>query len=282
MKNNFYFLLIILIYTSCIQKKQKSEIDKPEIDTKENIKIESVETKTSINKEKQAINYNGKIGKNLDVYFHMSNDNGNLTGFYFYRKTGIDIEITGNIKEDNLTIYELNYKKDTTAVIKGKMANSQITGKWISATSNKEYPIVLQKTTQQIPPLPNTIEGKYFNEYCDLLLTFSKSKGEYSYGYKSNKRSITGKVNFYRDVNELYINLTNIEYAEDYFDIELPEEDPEKEKEFERLKQIGKRTMGVDCYFTPDEITIQNYGNAMNYYVKLYDCGEKYIHFKRQ
>ena len=47
------------------------------------------------------------------------------------------------------------------------------------------------------------------------------------------------------------------------------------------LKKIEKRKVSIDAYYSPEKITIQNYGNAMNYYVKLYDCGEKYIHFKK-
>jgi hypothetical protein len=39
--------------------------------------------------------------------------------------------------------------------------------------------------------------------------------------------------------------------------------------------------IGIDGLFSEKEITIQNYGNAMNYYVKLDDCGEKYIHFNK-
>ena len=79
----------------------------------------------------------------------------------------------------------------------------------------------------------------------------------------------------------MYITLSEIEFAEDYFDISLPEEDLEKSKEYEELKKIGKRYVGVDCYYSPEELIIQNYGNAMSYYVKLSDCDEKYIHFKK-
>ncbi|MCF6279657.1 MAG: hypothetical protein L3J14_04855 [Flavobacteriaceae bacterium] len=264
---NILFTSIIIILTSCSQKKSNTnDLDKPFV---------------QLNKEVVLGNYKGKIGTNLDVLFHLDNNNGNVSGFYFYKKNGIDINVVGNVKGDSLIAYELDFKKDTLAILKGNISESSINGKWINAKSKKEYPLIIEKTSIAISPLPTNLEGRYYNSNCDLTLSFFKSKGEYYYNYKSNDRSLKGKVSFSRGDN-LYINLENIEYAEDYFDVSLPEEDIEKSKKYKELKKIGKRKIGIECQYNSEEIIIQNYGNSMNYYVKLYDCGEKYIHFKKQ
>lgn len=127
----------------------------------------------------------------------------------------------------------------------------------------------------------DNIEGTYYDEMCGLTLMISKAQGEYYYEYISDERKVDGKVHLSTNEDQYFI-LENMEYAEDYFDISLAEDNEEKQKEYDRLKKIGKRQVGIDCYYDDEEIVIQNYGNAMNYYVKLYDCGEKYIHLIKQ
>lgn len=261
------FILIFIILTSCKQEKLNS------IDLRKSISIVVQHTDKTI-----STNYKGEIGKNLDVLFHLKNDNGKITGFYFYKKTGIDIRIIGNVVKNKFLAYELNYKKDTTATLIANINESSINGKWINAKTKKEYPLRLIKTPNKTNPLPTNIVGVYYNKICNLTLSISISKGEYYYNYSSDERKLNGKITFSRE-EDLYLTLEGIEFAEDYFDISLPEENEEKQKEFDRLKKLGERYVGIDCYYSPEELIIQNYGNAMSYYVKLSDCGEKYIHF---
>jgi len=269
------YILVISLLISCSQKKSSiSEKQSLEI-KKNNISFDKLNNENSLG------NYKGKIGSKLNIKFHLDNDNGNVSGFYFYEKIGVDINVIGNLKGNDLVSYELDYKNDTIAIIKGTINKNGINGKWINYKSKIEYPLTLEKKDIEITRLPKNIIGKYHNDICNLTLSFSKLKGEYYYNYKSTERNLKGKVLFSRE-DDLYISLSEIEFAEDYFDISLPEEDLEKTKEYEELKRIGKRYIGVDCYYSPEELIIQNYGNAMSYYVKLSDCGEKYIEFKKQ
>ena len=276
-------IAFLIALNSCAEKKTKTEDSKnTELSTKDTVETKKEEDiPKELNKDIVLGSYKGKIGSNLETAFHLDNNDGHISGFYYYKKIGIDIKVVGTVVADSLLAYELNYKNDTLAIIKGKIEDSAINGVWVNAKNKKEYPLLITKTTKNITPLPEGIEGAYYNDMCNLTLTFTKSKGEYYYTYQSNERSLKGKINFYRE-EDLYMTLTEIEYAEDYFDVALFEEDPEKEKEYAKLKEIGKRRVGVECYYSPDELTIQNYGNAMNYYVKLNDCSEKYIHFKKQ
>ncbi len=276
-------LFIIIFLMSCSEKKttvNDSNTSKP-IEQSVIVEDDKKYSDTIHKKYELGGSYKGKIGTSLEISFHIDNNNGVVSGFYFYEKTGVDIDIIGTLKENKVTLYELDYKKDTVATITAIIDRSSIIGRWENATTKREYAFFVKKTDTVIAPLPSNVAGSYYNKPCNLTLSFYKSKGEYYYKYTSDKRNLDGKISFYRG-EDVYINLTNIEYAEDYFDIELFEENEEKERKYAALKEKRKRTTGVECYFSQDELTIQNYGNSMNYYVKLYDCEEKYIHFQRQ
>ena len=230
--------------------------------------------------ENRQDNYIGKLGNKLDVEFHIENNNGKISGFYYYQKVGIDISITGNVLNQELLVFELDYKNDTVAVIKGTMCDSIISGEWINARTKKSYPLILRKTSHEITPLPQHIEGRYADSNCNLLLTISKIKGEYYYNYVSTQRELKGTIRFSRGI-ENYLILEGIPYAEDYFDADLPE-DSKLAEEYEKLRKQGKRSVGIEGLLNSNEIIIQNYGNSMNYYVKLYECGEKYISLLKQ
>ncbi|MCG9791207.1 hypothetical protein [Flavobacterium algicola] len=279
--NRLLFIFTIMVLISCSNKKSNTD----NLEGGKTATYQTLETKNKpFDKTKSEYslgNYIGKIGKNLNVSFHLDNYDGKVLGFYYYKEKGIDISIRGRLKENNLVVYELDYKNDTTAVIKGSTDKYGIKGIWINFKSKKEYPLILEKKDIKITRLPKNIIGEYHNDICNLTLSITKLKGEYFYNYNSTERNLKGKVTFLRE-EDLYINLSEIEFAEDYFDISLPEEDLEKSKKYEELKKVGKRYIGVECYYSPEELTIQNYGNAMNYYVKLSDCGEKYIRFKKQ
>ncbi len=185
------------------------------------------------------------------------------------RNESIDIEITS--ENDEYPFYDsLTVKNETLVIwINGKQQLLDL--KNINDSKNE-----MSEETQF-----DNIEGTYYDEMCGLTLMISKAQGEYYYEYISDERKVDGKVRLSTNEDQYFI-LENMEYAEDYFDVSLAEDNEEKQKEYDRLKKIGKRQVGIDCYYDDEEIVIQNYGNAMNYYVKLYDCGEKYIHLIKQ
>lgn len=225
-------------------------------------------------------NYSGKIGDKWNVKFHLKNSNGHLAGFYYYDKIGVDIKIVGNQKDDVLNLYELNDKNDTVALIKGTVSDLVINGVWVSTTNKKSYSLILSEINNTITPLSQSVVGQYVDSICNLKLIISKVKGEYSYKFVSTQRTLTGKVTFSRG-SENYLVLEGIEYAEDYFDVALPEEN-ELSRHYEELQKEGKRSVGIACFLSSQELIIQNYGNAMNYYVKLHDCDEKYIYLMKK
>lgn len=125
------------------------------------------------------------------------------------------------------------------------------------------------------------IEGTYtFKDEpskCDLTITIFKADGDYKYKLITTERNLSGGISL--ELNErkdgYYINFKGIEWSEYEGAIEADENENEVEKEVELPTDLN----GL---IYEGEITIQNSGNAMNYYVKLAECDVKYIHLKKE
>lgn len=114
------------------------------------------------------------------------------------------------------------------------------------------------------------IEGTYNANGCDLSLIISKIKSDYQYVFKTNVRTLKGKATYSKNSSgEKYIALEGIQWDEYEGDISN-ENDSTSQKELEI-------PIGIDALYTRDTLTIQNYGNAMNSYTKISECGLKYI-----
>lgn len=222
----------------------------------------------------------GTLNNKIDVVFSLKNTNGKITGFYYYGKIGVEIKLTGSITDGNVLLYELDYQNIKKAKITGQVLKSIFSGQWEDLSTRKHFPIQLKETSKSIPPLPRAIAGTYkLNKEtgCNLTIEISKSKGAYSYHFKSRTRTLKGKVTFIRSLEEkvVYINFNGIEWEDNRGDISRdgPDDEP---KETEYLPT------SVEGLLSDDEIIIQNYGNAMNSYTKLGECSdEKYIHLKK-
>lgn len=118
----------------------------------------------------------------------------------------------------------------------------------------------------------NEIEGTYNSIECDISLIISKIKNEYEYILKTSRRTLKGKATFSKSSSgEKYITLEGIEWDEYEGDISNEDDNdsiPRKKLEI---------PVGIDALYVKDTLTIQNYGNAMNSYTKISECGEKYI-----
>lgn len=224
-------------------------------------------------------NYIGQLANKTDVVFSLKHSNGKLSGFYYYEKIGIEIKLVGEIKNDLAIIYELDYKNAKQAKITGKLTQSGFSGKWESISSKKVFPIQLKPTSKPIPMLPNNLIGIYKVEeqdQCALSISITKSKGEYRYQFKSNTRTLNGKVTFSRSLEEnlVYIDFHGIEWDEDSGDV-TKDNDGESSSGNDNLPTV------VQGLLNNGEIAIQNTGNAMNRYVKIGECDLKYIYLKR-
>lgn len=124
--------------------------------------------------------------------------------------------------------------------------------------------------------LEDEISGTYTAEGCHISIIISKIKNDYHYILKTSARNLKGKATYSKDDSgEKYITFEGIPWDEYEGDISNEEENdsvsdskPGKELEI---------PVGIGALYVKDTLTIQNYGNAMNYYTKISECGLKYI-----
>ena len=121
------------------------------------------------------------------------------------------------------------------------------------------------------------VEGDYISDDtdCKIKLTLFYDNGQLKYKMQTDTRTLSDNAEISQEDDTYYITFKNIEWSEYKGAIELDENGDEIDNDLGLPEDI----QGV---LNADEITIQNEGNAMNYYVKLGECGVKYIHLVRQ
>lgn len=221
--------------------------------------------------------FTGKINNKLEVVFHLENTNGKITGYYFYQKSGIDIQLAGELTGDDLTVFELDHNGEKVAKIQGKLVNNKFDGKWNDLKSTKSLTVKLVVTDKKIPALPKDLAGTYANAdgtSCSFNLTISKLNGSYLYSIKTAERQLNGSIIFYRSLDEQtnYIIFKGIKWSEN---------EGALNDEGEPVNENQELPDEVEGVLSENEINIQNTGNAMNSYTKFYDCGDKFITLKK-
>lgn len=123
------------------------------------------------------------------------------------------------------------------------------------------------------------IEGDYYFENkeadCKIHLKLYYLNDQLKYTIKTNTRQISSKARISLNEREdgYYITFEDIEWSE-YLGVV----DPEDENPNEDLPL----PQDISGALYANEISIQNSGNSMNYYVLLGECDVKYIHLIRE
>lgn len=107
---------------------------------------------------------------------------------------------------------------------------------------------------------------------CDLSLNITKSTDGYIYCLITDKRNVKSSAVIKKQSDGIYITLNNLPWDE-------YEGDVTNEKAEQQEKEVP---LAVTALINGDSITIQNYGNAMNSYTVLSECGRKYIVLVKQ
>jgi hypothetical protein len=110
---------------------------------------------------------------------------------------------------------------------------------------------------------------------CGISVEITQTSNGYVYYLKTSSRKLKGKANFVTsESGEQYLVLEGIQW-DDYEGDSSKEEESDSTSEFEP-KEL-EIPVGIDASYVKDTLTIQNYGNSMNSYTKLSECGSKYI-----
>ena len=120
------------------------------------------------------------------------------------------------------------------------------------------------------------IAGDYIPEpddvNCKMELNIYQDKKQFTYRLKTNTRQLHGDVVITPNekLDGYYITLKGIEWSEYEGAVTSGEAEIQEQEDI----ALPQEVQGA---LYENEITIQNTGNAMNYYVKFGDCDLKYI-----
>lgn len=213
-------------------------------------------------KEAPEKNYSGKIGK-YNVFMSLKTKDNKVSGTYFYENKGVEINLVEvKLQNNQFTCFETDYLNHKTAKITGSFTGGVLNGIWKNLVTQKELPVKLQISQVKYRPLPMHITGDYnvsnseSTESCKIDLKITNAKGEYLYLLKTDKRKKSGKIRFLRAEDANYIIFSGLPGDENQGNLE-----------------------GV---LSDGEIAIQNYGNSLNNYTRLSECGAKYIHLVKR
>lgn len=223
--------------------------------------------------------FSGKTEDTLTVYFRLSIADNEVTGFYFYEKTGADIRLIGTRTGSRFELYELNYDGNKTAEIKGVWSDSRFVGTWAEQATKRAYSVILNRTSEMIDPLPKDIAGFYAVEQDSEAETCKKfnirivrEKDNYGYMINTCDRTEKGPIRFFRGEKELYVIFENFRWAEYAGDLNV-----ENEEDIDWNREV----YGFDAEWDAGRLSFQNYGNSMNYYTIIEGCGGKFIELYR-
>lgn len=214
-----------------------------------------------------AQNFQGTVGK-YPVIMHLERMGENISGYYFYEKVGVDIPLSGTdgspviLSEPNGKFY-------------GRFDDKLFTRTANFGSNGKQYKLALTQIDQEIPAFPKNVTGTYTSSSPDCAMTLKIwfEKSNFHYSLKTNSKNYKGLVTFSRyPGDDVYLNLEGIQWAENLGAIDFEGTEPE----------LNSETYGIDFFVSDqDELILQNSGNAMNYYVKLGNCDQKYVYLKK-
>jgi len=127
-----------------------------------------------------------------------------------------------------------------------------------------------------------SIEGLYETqpdpdsaEECTISVEIAKTANGYTYILKTKLRQLKGIASLTtNESGEKIIVLEGIEWDEYEGDVSREEDNDSISDTESKEPEIP---VGIGASYTKDTLNIQNYGNAMNSYTKISECGRKYI-----
>ncbi|MEO8535755.1 MAG: hypothetical protein ABI441_18505 [Flavobacterium sp.] len=159
---------------------------------------------------------------------------------------------------------------------------------FITGCSDKPKTAIMDKEqTKDTLSLPfqkskEPIEGIYTSDECGLSVKITKTKDGYAFFLQTSARKVNGKATLGKNESgEKYVTLEGIQWDDYEGDISNQEETDSVSNSETTAKEI-EIPVGIDASYVKDTLTIQNYGNSMNSYTKISECGAKYIYLIRK
>ncbi|NDV69008.1 hypothetical protein [Dysgonomonas sp. 25] len=228
-------------------------------------------------------NFEGTIGT-TKIYAHLEKRGSELEGFYFEEESGIETSIRGSINQQDgtISIGAWNKKEGHTIKIEGLLKDGGFAGEWTDRRTDEKAPVKLKEIETNFTSSSEivgiyTISNEEYSESgnCPVRAKIERKDGKYLYTLTIDRTQYRGDVSFTREIGRYgeiaYITFEGFKWAENLGDIS--DEDAE---------HIATDTYGLEGVWEKKGISIQNYGNSMNYYVKIRECDCKFIFLKKE
>ncbi|MBF4517148.1 hypothetical protein IRZ71_12365 [Flavobacterium sp. ANB] len=159
--------------------------------------------------------------------------------------------------------------------------NNKKSDQIIKKHNSKDYGISKYKKNEEfIGGYYETITDN--NNDCSVSISIMELKTGYFYILQTKSRNISGKVRFStNESGEKYLVLEGIKWDEYKGEIS-DEEETDSISDSKTAPKELEIPVGIDASYVKDTLTIQNYGNSMNSYTKISECGRKYIQLIRK
>jgi hypothetical protein len=155
--------------------------------------------------------FEGQINDKLDIVLKVTSNNGQITGNYFYKTVGTDIQVKGNLDNTGkITLNEYDSKGNQTGLFSGTfLNNSKIEGNWSKPNGDRSMSFVLIESNSQYESSKSQINeekyeslsGQYDFEYNSAGESYASVKIKYSGNKKftfeilvGSKSGCTGEV----------------------------------------------------------------------------------------
>jgi hypothetical protein len=202
-----FFLFFTLYLFSCnSEEKQNNESisEQEEINKDENL--------TYLNKSKA---YEGKINNKYDIVIDLFfNEDKTITGSYFYKNIGKDIEIKGNVVNGKIILHEYDHKGKSTGVFIGKInqIGDYIDGNWSRPNGDKSTSFYFNEISQEDKEKHQLINA------INALTSNNKSNQFYFIVLQKVDVAFMERYNLVSDINEVnnYNNETKYRLLDDF------------------------------------------------------------------
>lgn len=175
MKKIYLIITGVILLSNCGQKQdESSKKDKQNKELTETINLDFVKT------------FEGQLNNKLDIVLKITSNNGQITGNYFYKTEGKDIQVKGVIdNQGKITLNEYDKDGNQTGLFIGVMVNNQkIEGDWSKPNGQRKIPFFLIESNTSFESSKNEINSERFQSIT----------GEYEIETENSSKSV--KVNF--------------------------------------------------------------------------------------
>ncbi len=121
--------------------------------------------------------FDGLIDGKYQIYMRLNNKNGTLSGYYFYKSAGKDLQLRGKISENGeVHVKEINSKDKTTGIFTGELKKNLFKGTWENADRTKKFSFSLEKKTYSTNCDEVTMKKEKLKLIDDELMTVTVPK----------------------------------------------------------------------------------------------------------